>query len=77
MLAKVPGGGHMGFFEGPWTGRGKRERWMIKPIVEFLRATAPSSAEPVEQILVEKEEGGWFRYGKVAWHPTVVGPEVE
>jgi len=73
ILAKMPGGGHMGFFDGPWSGRGKRERWMIKPILEFLQAMGPS--EPVslvKPLLVEKEEGGWFRCGTVTWRPSIV-----
>ena len=62
----------MGFFDGPWSGRGRRDRWMIKPILEFIRATGPDTLNLARPIQVEKEEGGWFRSGLVIWRPSVV-----
>lgn len=71
----------MGFFDGPWSGRGRRERWMFKPIVEFLRAMVPnelgSLGPEVKPLLVEKEEGGWFRCGMVTWRPSIVCQDSE
>ncbi|WWC89242.1 uncharacterized protein L201_004161 [Kwoniella dendrophila CBS 6074] len=55
VLATVPQGGHLGWFEGPLTGKDKHKRWHVKPTIEFLTAILESHLpEHVNQIEATK-----------------------
>lgn len=61
VLATVPHGGHLGWFEGSLTGSDHHQRWHVKPVLEFLKGViddlVPST--PGVEALKVKEVGGW------------------
>ena len=38
VLATVPRGGHLGWFNGPWSGPEVHRRWHMQPVSEYFRA---------------------------------------
>ncbi|WVQ99593.1 hypothetical protein IAU59_006729 [Kwoniella sp. CBS 9459] len=59
VLATVPQGGHLGWFDGPYSGPGelRHRRWHVKPTLEFLRAIIadlPSSEQARARAGAEK-----------------------
>ncbi|WVQ81757.1 hypothetical protein IAT38_003882 [Cryptococcus sp. DSM 104549] len=78
VLAAVPQGGHLGWFDGPLTGPERHRRWHVRPIIEFLRG-AVQELQPLPKEVagaeVRKGEDGWCFVGEVGWR--VVGDEEE
>jgi hypothetical protein len=79
VLAVTGGGGHLGWFDGPLFHRGNKypqQRWIVKPVSEFLRSAASSvRKDVVHRRDVEDGDDGWQwvvgsetdTYGKVGW----------
>lgn len=73
VLAAVPHGGHLGWFDGSLFGPDRHRRWHVKPVLEFLRGALDelgdkSACEPLEV----KEVGGWKWAEGAGWqlvHP--------
>ncbi|ODN94221.1 anon-23da protein [Cryptococcus wingfieldii CBS 7118] len=72
VLAGVPQGGHLGWFDGPLFGPERHRRWHVRPIIEFLRGviqTLPKSAseKALPVIKVVEKENGWCWVRDVGW----------
>ncbi|WVO16146.1 hypothetical protein L204_103816 [Cryptococcus depauperatus] len=72
VLAEVPQGGHLGWFDGPFLGPDKHRRWHVRPIVEFLRGAIQelpisSSEKALKDIVVRKKKDGWCWVDEVGW----------
>lgn len=63
QLAVTGGGGHLGWFNGPFTGPHSRDRWVRKPIAEFLIA-ATRDLKPGPEVTVT--------YGEEAEYTKVI-----
>lgn len=61
VLAAVPHGGHLGWFEGSLTGNDRHKRWHVKPVLEFLQGALDELVpmSPKLEPLDVKEVGGW------------------
>lgn len=69
VLASVPQGGHLGWFDGPLIGSQRHHRWHTKPVMEFLRGAITDlrkeyDLRPVE---VSIDQQGWHRCEGAAW----------
>ncbi|KAK8864489.1 hypothetical protein IAR55_001739 [Kwoniella newhampshirensis] len=70
VLATVPQGGHLGWFDGPLTGPDRHRRWHIRPVLEFLKGIMQNLPErtPMTNERIEvKTEGDWNTVGDVKW----------
>lgn len=78
VLAAVPHGGHLGWFDGDLFGPDRHRRWHVKPVLEFLQGAldelgsqSSGSAGSCEPLQV-KEAGGWKWAEGAGWqvaHP--------
>lgn len=72
VLATVPRGGHLGWFNGPWSGPDVHSRWHMHPISEYFRAalldvrSKEQSSDPVATadaweipVEVERDTDDW------------------
>ncbi len=91
ILAITGAGGHLGWFDGPYFKRGDQypqQRWVLKPISEFLKAAVTALTEQADARKVVKGDDGWTwvvgsegdLYGRVGWkekagHEVVHGAE--
>ena len=66
VLAAVPHGGHLAWFDGPWSGPDRHRRWHVRPVLEFLRAAMELPNDPVVPLQVVEKEG-WFWSGDAGW----------
>ncbi|OCF33030.1 hypothetical protein I316_05368 [Kwoniella heveanensis BCC8398] len=69
IVSGVPQGGHLGWFDGPYTGPGevRHRRWHVKPTLEFLRAIVadlPSSAQAHARTRKLRKVGDWCFAGE-------------
>lgn len=68
VLATVPHGGHLGWFDGPLLGPLKHRRWHVRPVIEFLTGALNSlDAGFKVPALVVKESGGWKYAEGTGW----------
>lgn len=72
QLAVTGGGGHLGWFDGPFSGAASRDRWVRKPIAEFLTA-AVRDLKPGPEVTVTYGEE--LEYTKIidAMAPDTLG----
>ncbi|WWD17204.1 hypothetical protein CI109_101642 [Kwoniella shandongensis] len=77
VLAAVPQGGHLGWFEGPLTGPDRHRRWHVKPVLEFFRGVLQNLPEPRANIkrMEVRKAGDWNWVGDVGW--KLVDEQVE
>ena len=66
VLAAVPHGGHLGWFDGPLFGPDKHRRWHVRPVIEFLTGALNSLQYEMEPLTV-KEAGGWKYAEGTGW----------
>ncbi|WRT66465.1 uncharacterized protein IL334_003424 [Kwoniella shivajii] len=70
ILATVPQGGHLGWFEGPLLGLNKHRRWHVKPTIEFLKANLAlpeGHIGPADSSQSARYDGDWTWVGEVGW----------
>ncbi|ORY20635.1 alpha/beta hydrolase protein [Naematelia encephala] len=68
VLAAVPHGGHLGWFNGPLFGPDRHRRWHVQPTLEFLRGVLTDiPAEPLPALEVKKD-GDWCWAGGASWN---------
>lgn len=71
VLAIVPRGGHLGWFDGPWSGPQVHRRWHMQPISEYFRAAlldvrakadgAPAPTDPwYAPVEVDRDDDEWM-----------------
>ncbi|WVF71276.1 hypothetical protein IAT40_006079 [Kwoniella sp. CBS 6097] len=71
VLATVPQGGHLGWFEGPYIGPGeiRHRRWHVKPTIEFLRAIVDELPLSPSSSLGTGADGGFQEVKRVGeWY---------
>jgi len=66
VLATVPHGGHLGWFNGPLFGPDSHSRWHVKPVIEFLTGALDSLKYEMGPLQV-KEVGGWKYAEGTGW----------
>jgi predicted alpha/beta-fold hydrolase len=66
VLAAVPHGGYLGWFNGPLLGPDKHSRWHVRPVIEFLTGALNSLKYEIEPLVV-KESGGWKFAEETGW----------
>lgn len=76
VLAAVPYGGHLGWFNGPFTGKDRHRRWHTRPVLEFLRASVDLPWKGVEKVNVVQKEG-WSWSGGIGWRVVDDGKQAE
>lgn len=66
VLATVPHGGHLGWFDGPLFGPNKHSRWHVRPVIEFLTGAFNSLKYELEPLEV-KDVDGWKYSEGTGW----------
>ena len=73
VLAAVPHGGHLGWFDGSLLGPDRHKRWHVKPVLEFFQGALDElGSAGGSEVLEVKEVGGWKWAEGVGWQ--VVSP---
>ncbi|WVR06945.1 hypothetical protein IAU60_003981 [Kwoniella sp. DSM 27419] len=71
VLATVPQGGHLGWFDGPLFGPDRHRRWHVRPVLEFLRNVVSELPDLKLEPVVVRRQGRMFWAGEAGWE--VVG----
>lgn len=66
VLATVPHGGHLGWFDGPLLGPDHHSRWHVKPVIEFLTGALNSLKYEMDPLQV-KNVDGWKCAEETGW----------